>query len=224
MSVGEAAQELPGKGAFSLNKDCSLNVCSRFHYEKLPSDQHFRLLELFPRIRKLPFEIKFHVSRYPYLLAALSTHALTETASFECLSYTWGTSHDKRALWLNNSLITISESLDMALRSLRHETESRFLWVDFVCINQDDLKEKEQQIQHMFKIFSKAKSVVAYLGEESDGSEHVPEILARVQNSSANAEPNARIDTWAENDLAALGLPPYSDQSWTALQKFVSRP
>ena len=224
MPIGKAAQGLPGEGVFSLNRDGSLNVRSKFHYEKLPSDQHFRLLELFPRKRKLPFEIKFHVPSYPYLLATLSTHALTETSSYECLSYTWGTSHNRRAIWLDNSLITISETLDMALRSLRHETESRFLWVDFVCINQEDLKEKEQQVQHMFKIFSKAKSVIAYVGEEVDGSEHVPEILARMQNSSTDTKPNARIDIWCETDLAALGLPLYSDQKWTALQKFVSRP
>ena len=74
---------------------------------------------------------------------------MTETFSYECLSYTWGTSNNRRAIWLNNSVITISEPLDMVLRSLQHETESRFLWVDFVCINHDDLKEKEQQVRHM---------------------------------------------------------------------------
>ena len=215
MSVGKAGQGLLGEGAFSLNRDGSLNVRSKFHYEKLPSDQYIRLLELFPRRRKLPFEMKFHVPRYPYLLATLSTHALTENLSYKCLSYTWGTSHNRRAICLDDSLITISETLDMAPRSLRHETEPRFLWVDFVCINQDDLKEKEQQVQHTFKTFSKAKSVIAYVGEGVDGSEHVPEILARIisaQDTSKSVGLNTRMRTWSETDLATLGLPPYSNQ------------
>ena len=117
--------------------------------------------------------------------------------------------------------------MDRALRSLRHENESRFLWVDFICINKDNLKEKEQQVQYVFKIFSKAKSVIAYVEEELDGSEHVPEILARIistQNSSKSADLNTRMNTWSETDLAALGLPLYSDQDCAALSEFVFRP
>ena len=217
---------LSGEGTFSLNKDGSLEVRSRFPYEKLPSDQYFRILELFPRRRKLPFELKFFVPRYPYLLGTLSTHALTETISYDCLSYTWGTSHSRRALWLNDTIITISESLDMALQSLRYENESRFLWVDFICINQEDPDEKEQQVRRMYDIYSKAENVIAYVGEEADDSECVPDILDRflAAHYSSSTDRDARPTIWTEADLDTLGLPPYEDHTWTILQKFVSRP
>ena len=74
MSAREAVQGLLGEGAvgdFSLNHDGSLNVRAKFLYGKLPSDLHFRVLELLPRKCKLPFDVKFVVPSYPYLLGKL---------------------------------------------------------------------------------------------------------------------------------------------------------
>jgi hypothetical protein len=42
--------------------------------------------------------------------------------------------------------------------------------VDAVCINQQDLKEREQQVHPMAKIYGKAKRVIVWL-EEAAGNE-----------------------------------------------------
>ena len=208
---------------FQLIQDGNIRVTNRYPYKKLLSAQQFRVLELFPRRQKLPFELKFEAPRYPYLLGSLSTHTLADAPEFECLSYVWGTENSHRVLWLDREVIAISKNLDKALHRLQHENESRFLWIDLVCINQQDLEERNQQVQLMYRIFCQAKRVIAYLGEEADGSQNVPDFLRQIQ--AARSSPKCdTVDLWSEEDLKTLRLPPYKDEAWTMLQNFVMRP
>ena len=207
---------------FHLKQDGSIRVTNRYPYQKLLSAQHFRVLELFPRRQKLPFELKFKAPKYPYLLGSLPTHTLADAPRYECLSYVWGTENSDRVLWLDREVIAISKNLDRALGRLRHETESRFLWIDLVCINQQDLEERKQQVQLMYRIFGQAERVIAYLGEEADGSQDVPDFLRQIQAAGSSPECDTK-GMWSEQDLKTLRLPPYHDEAWTMLQRFVMR-
>lgn len=52
-----------------------------------------------------------------------------------------------------------------ALEQLRHEEADRFLWIDALCINQGDDRERNVPVRNMFEIFAKARQVVAWLGK-----------------------------------------------------------
>ncbi|KAF2104442.1 HET-domain-containing protein [Rhizodiscina lignyota] len=62
----------------------------------------------------------------------------------------------------------ISVALDSALKQLRRYKEEYF-WIDQVCINQDDFPERNNQVRLMAKIYTRAKKVFVWLGEEREG-------------------------------------------------------
>jgi hypothetical protein len=44
------------------------------------------------------------------------------------------------------------------------------IWIDAICINQQDNEEKDHQVQHMGEIYRNAKLVVVWLGPSKDNS------------------------------------------------------
>jgi hypothetical protein len=95
------------------------------------------------------------------------------------LSYVWGDPTHKRDIFVNDHLFSVNKNLHLALRRLKdsHEVKQRKLkiWVDAICINQNDTIERASEVQKMGLIFSKALSVRAWLGPASDEvSAHFP--------------------------------------------------
>lgn len=86
---------------------------------------------------------------------------------YEALSYCWGKPHPTAPVTINGSSLKIREILASALRHLRLQYETRHLWVDALCINQDDKEEKSKQVLRMGETYRKASSVIVWLGEES---------------------------------------------------------
>ena len=84
--------------------------------------------------------------------------------SFEAVSYSWGHRPPGSTITCNGEAVLINNSLAVALRYLRYQQASRWLWCDAVCINQKDDEEKSNQVRMMMLIFSKAETVVAWLG------------------------------------------------------------
>jgi hypothetical protein len=86
-------------------------------------------------------------------------------AMFEALSYVWGDDAPFDKISVNDGYIYIRQNLSIALRCLRHASQSRVLWIDAICINQEDLDEKNAQVSLMHKIYSQAQDVVIFLNE-----------------------------------------------------------
>lgn len=61
--------------------------------------------------------------------------------------------------------------MEAALRALR-ALKSEYLWIDALCINQEDLLERGLQVMRMGLIFfSSASKVLAWIGDEADDSQ-----------------------------------------------------
>jgi hypothetical protein len=63
----------------------------------------------------------------------------------------------------------VRKNLWEALRHLR-ATERRTLWIDAVCINQQNVPERNAQVKMMRQIYERAQKVVIWLGIQSDES------------------------------------------------------
>jgi Heterokaryon incompatibility protein (HET) len=89
--------------------------------------------------------------------------------SYEAISYVWGSNEKPHTLMTSQGFISITVSLDRALRRIRLTTTARWLWVDAVCINQSDVEmneEKPMQIAMMSEIYRKASRTIIYLSED----------------------------------------------------------
>jgi hypothetical protein len=65
---------------------------------------------------------------------------------------------------LNFEALQVTTNLELALRHLRRENRARTLWIDALCINQENEDEKMIQIQGMNWIYANASPVVVWLG------------------------------------------------------------
>ncbi|TVY81065.1 Heterokaryon incompatibility protein 6 OR allele [Lachnellula suecica] len=133
---------------------------AKFHYEPLDtSSQEIRLVTLAPRLSSGALRCK------------LNTVLFTSMPQYEALSYTWVEDTQKNEILLQDKSFMVSDNLWLALKELSHPTERRVLWIDFVCINQDDVAEKNHQVKKMGEIYSKASRVIAWLGEADSSSD-----------------------------------------------------
>ncbi|KAK5170121.1 uncharacterized protein LTR77_004705 [Saxophila tyrrhenica] len=107
-------------------------------------------------------------------------HTLQEQVDFRALSYTWGP-HDlpdlTETIRIGENNVAITPMLRGALGAFRLPGESCYVWVDALCINQNDDTEKNSQVQKMFTIYGRAKSTMVYLG---DAGEHTGLAIAHL--------------------------------------------
>lgn len=132
-------------------------------YQPLQGDE-FRLLYLRPG----GYEESVCCSIRPWPLKG------QEAPKYEALSYTWGVSSEQRSIVLEDGIdFPITNNLWYALKRLRQQSQTRIIWVDAVCINQDDVTERGQQVAMMYQIYSSANCGIVWLGE-SDSSQPLP--------------------------------------------------
>jgi hypothetical protein len=92
---------------------------------------------------------------------------------FEAVSYTWGSPENLPKIFIGETgrkTLAVTQNLAEALPYFRYEDKPRVLWIDAICVNQQDLEERSQQVKRMADIFSKAARVLVWLGPESDDS------------------------------------------------------
>lgn len=132
----------------------------------------------------------------------------TSKTQYEALSYAWADDAVPEDIEIRgmigegeiNRTIPITKSLFEALRRLRSDGP-RTLWVDALCINQDDLEEKGRQVAHMGHIYRNASCVVVWLGEDR----RYPRTAALLEQDGKNRWPL----TVPENDLGELVTVPW---------------
>jgi hypothetical protein len=71
---------------------------------------------------------------------------LDEKPSYEAISYCWGSPLDFYPILCHKKRLDISPKLTAALRHLRQQETSLALWADAICIRQDDVLERSQQV------------------------------------------------------------------------------
>lgn len=113
------------------------------------------------------------------LVAQMTSEPLSGlNMQYEALSYVWGSAETPRSITIvfvqsDNRASTfecsITENLWNALCALRSTNQPRTVWTDALCINQNDIPEKNAQVAQIRDVYANAKRTVAYLGPPFDG-------------------------------------------------------
>ncbi|EGX89000.1 HET domain protein [Cordyceps militaris CM01] len=134
-----------------------------YEYEPFRDARSIRILTLHPAR-----------SREESLRGDLSTELLEDAAEasaidFEAVSYVWGSRKRLQELRCGDDrVLPITESICDALRRVRLEDRPRRLWADQVCINQDDIEERSQQVNLMNSVYRSARRVLVWLGRDDE--------------------------------------------------------
>jgi hypothetical protein len=73
----------------------------------------------------------------------------------------------KKEIFLDEESFLVQPNPESALRQFRSSFWPLHIWVDAVCINQDDNSERSQRMMLMKKIFINTITVEAWLGKVS---------------------------------------------------------
>lgn len=98
------------------------------------------------------------------IICSLSTHQLGQSPNYIALSYVWGDQGITRPIFVEGRPVEIRRSLFSALQALRLERESRIIWADAICINQEDEDERAEQVALMGGIFRLCTDCIIWLG------------------------------------------------------------
>lgn len=146
--------------------------------------------------------------RLRYNVNSITTHSRyrdNRPHLYEALSYVWGSPNKSASASINGWDLRVTANLHSTLLRLRDRFFERILWADSICINQEDEKEKESQIQFMTKIYRPADRVIVYLGETASDSDQAMEVLhAAAGDDSTDVEVSERSQ---EVILKLLGRP-----------------
>jgi hypothetical protein len=127
---------------------------SAYQYKPLKEHDTIRLLHV--RIRQN--------SAFPTPKFALLHTTIQTAPPYETFFYVWQTSLRNYSVQLRTGdILQVTNYLKEALPYIARHCETGFLWIDQICINQDDVLEKNGQVSAMRDIYSSCSSVIVWL-------------------------------------------------------------
>lgn len=101
----------------------------------------------------------------------IQEHSLEAAAGqYEAISYTWGTDEPSHPIRLNGKLMILRRNIWNFLKhyqTIGTSSPTLGLWIDSICINQDNVEEKNVQVKQMRQTFQQARRVLVWLGNAS---------------------------------------------------------
>lgn len=147
--------------------------------------------------------------------------AVPPPLTYVALSYTWGDPVDTALVEVNGKQLPVRKNLEAALRALRDKQLLRqgcAVWVDALCINQDDLQERREEVGRMRSIYKDARAVAVWVGQEGeDGAQAI--WLMKLLSASFRCGSSAQLA-----HSIRTGASPIPTGAWGALAAFMDRP
>ncbi|KAF7544004.1 hypothetical protein G7Z17_g10296 [Cylindrodendrum hubeiense] len=159
--------------------------------------------------------------------------------TYSTLSYVWGdTSNTVQLSCDDGKTIKITTTLHDALRQVAKFNPNKLLWVDQICINQNDLHERSEQVKLMNTIYEKAETVIAWLGAATPSTPKAIDLISRVSDIAMPTLTDMfRIEEYPDDwvglekyeeisteESKKLGISFDDEEAWDAFADFFDRP
>lgn len=165
-------------GPISLND--AMHHSSRYNYERLSCRDSIRIVELLPEQHGEEIQINLYETN------------LRGTPQYETLSYEGSEVNDSHLRLNEGATLFVTINLVAALRRVRYPTVSRYLWIDAICINHEDIEEKTQQATIISAIYRRCSKVLVWIGEvgpeTSTALSRLPELVQKQEVFEAEKE------------------------------------
>jgi hypothetical protein len=164
----------------------SVNMASSSLYATLPSARSIRLLRLHSGADDESISCSLEVVE--------DYHSPTQ---YHALSYCWGDRNDLTELSCNGEALAVTENLYAAVRRLRQTGPQNLFWIDAICINQDDIPERNQQVSIMNKIYQHASRVFIWIGPGNDDTAETMAMISKIAHCIHNScDPGISMTSW----------------------------
>ena len=203
----KSRQLTPPQSPPSSNTTSLSRKVTGFRYKPLNpgNEKSIRVLHVHPDL-----------SRDGHVCCDLSHSSIS--AEYSALSYTWSStpsasSRDKnskssgedeatKTIILNDKPFPVRSNLHSFLKSYaRRSLADRPLWVDAICINQEDVEEKNRQVGMMWKIYSFTKEVLVWLGPEESKGGYAGHAIKRMKEYADMGDIEVAMETARDGDF-----------------------
>ena len=167
----------------------------------------------------------------------LETVALRHANPFYALSYVWGLStpagpisvngqtiHVRRNLWL--FLLTLQKRFCRKARNGSFDRGSVRVWADYICIQQNDVRERNSQVAMMGDIYKAADAIYAWLGESGtpvdDGMRCIAETAALRKQGVSWAQIRREVSS-IEAGIRSISTSQYWSRMWIKQEALLAK-
>ncbi|KAK7936130.1 hypothetical protein PG985_001625 [Apiospora marii] len=137
-------------------------------YEATPSPIYRKLDQCRQEIRL--FELLPDDDKDAPVGGRLQYHSLADKPVYNTVSYVWGDpSLAEKKIDVDGTSLGVTPNLHRLLRNLRSSQDGgKLLWIDAICINQQDVAERNHQVAMMRQIYEQCCVDLVWLGPTSD--------------------------------------------------------
>lgn len=156
--------------------------------------------------------------------------SLDSTCDYEALSYVWGKRQAVNPIFLRHASssddpltrteadsfeFSIRLNLETALRALRLPDKPRTLWIDSICIDQSNSRERGDQVLLMSRIYRQCRRDLLWLGSETHKIRRAMDLIQRLATCTDNEAKLSEFqeDEWSDIE-AMIGANPVWSRIW----------
>jgi hypothetical protein len=192
----------------------------------LPVELYDRRLNSTRQEIRLLRVVRNHPGTNINIACTLQTTSLAESPRYEALSYEWAgqaeSYGDRLSIKINGRVVQVTPNLAQCLAEMPIDG-AVLLWIDALCINQQDDAEKSEQVQMMKEIYEKAGMVRAWLGLSTPESDLAMDLVDEVQDLLARAiQPWEAFEQWY-SPQSGYGTHFVRDRRWDAFFSLCSQ-